>query len=50
MMENIHSETYSLLTDTYISNQEEKTFLFQAMDNIPVVAKKANWAIKWIGA
>jgi ribonucleoside-diphosphate reductase beta chain len=47
-MENIHSEMYSLLIDTYIKNTEEKTFLFNAIDNIPSVAKKANWAIKWI--
>lgn len=47
-MENIHSETYSLLIDTYIKNPEEKNFLFHAVDNIPVVKKKANWALKWI--
>ena len=50
MMENIHSETYSLLIDTYIQDQAEKTFLFQAMDNIPSVALKAEWALRWIGA
>lgn len=50
MMENIHSETYSLLIDTYISDNEEKDFLLKAITNIPVVAKKANWALKWIGA
>lgn len=48
MMENIHSETYSLLIDTYINDAAEKDFLFKAMDNIPVVAKKADWALKWI--
>ena len=47
-MENIHSEMYSLLIDTYIKNTDEKTFLFNAIDNIPCVSKKANWAIKWI--
>jgi ribonucleotide reductase beta subunit family protein with ferritin-like domain len=50
MMENIHSETYSLLIDTYISDAAEKDFLFKAISNIPVVQKKAEWAIKWIGS
>jgi len=50
MMENVHSETYSLLIDTYISDRSEKDFLFKAMQNIPVVNKKAEWAIKWIGS
>jgi len=50
MMENIHSETYSLLIDTYISDAAEKDFLFKAIDNIPVVTKKADWALKWIGS
>ena len=49
-MENIHSETYSLLIDTYISDPFEKDFLFKAIHNIPVVTKKAEWAIKWIGS
>ena len=48
MMENIHSETYSLLIDTYIKNEEEKTKLFTALDNFPCIKKKADWAIKWI--
>jgi len=48
MMENIHSETYSLLIDTYIKDQEEKTKLFRALDNFPCIKKKADWAIKWI--
>ena len=47
-MENIHSETYSLLIDTYIKDREEKTMLFQAIDNFPCIKKKADWAIKWI--
>jgi len=47
-MENVHSETYSLLIDTYIKDREEKTKLFQAMDNFPCIKKKAEWAIKWI--
>ena len=47
-MENIHSETYSLLIDTYIKDQEEKTYLLNAIDTIPSIQKKAQWAIKWI--
>jgi len=49
-MENIHSETYSLLIDTYINDQAEKDFLFKAIANIPVVKRKAEWALGWIGA
>ena len=48
MMENIHSETYSLLIDTYIKNEKDKTNLFKAIDNYPCIKKKADWAIKWI--
>jgi ribonucleotide reductase beta subunit family protein with ferritin-like domain len=48
MMENIHSETYSLLIDTYIKDKDEKTRLFKAIDEFPCVQKKAEWAIKWI--
>ncbi|PQJ21802.1 ribonucleotide-diphosphate reductase subunit beta [Tenacibaculum sp. SG-28] len=48
MMENIHSETYSLLIDTYIKDDEEKTKLFQAIDVFPAIKKKAEWALKWI--
>ena len=47
-MENIHSETYSILIDTYIKNKEEKNRLFQAMANFPCITKKASWAQKWI--
>jgi ribonucleoside-diphosphate reductase subunit M2 len=47
-MENIHSETYSLLIETYINNQEEKNKLFNAVQNYPCIRKKADWAIKWI--
>tara|TARA_B100001175_G_scaffold137722_1_gene117064 strand:+ start:894 stop:1841 length:948 start_codon:yes stop_codon:yes gene_type:complete len=47
-MENIHSETYSLLIDTYITDEEEKTRLFNGIETIPCVKKKAQWAIKWI--
>lgn len=48
MMENIHSETYSLLIDTYIADAEEKMKMFRAIDTIPAVAKKADWALRWI--
>lgn len=48
MMENIHSETYSLLIDTLINDAQEKEYLFRAMQNIPVVTKKAEWALRWI--
>ncbi|KAF7865419.1 hypothetical protein EAF04_006395 [Stromatinia cepivora] len=48
MMENIHSETYSLLIDTYIKEQAQKTYLFNAIDTIPCIKKKADWAVKWI--
>jgi ribonucleoside-diphosphate reductase subunit M2 len=47
-MENIHSETYSLLIESYISNPEEKATLFNAVNNFPCIRKKADWAIKWI--
>jgi len=47
-MENIHSEMYSLLIDTYIKDSGEKTKLFEAIANYPCIAKKANWAKKWI--
>ena len=47
-MENVHSETYSLLIDTYIKDREEKQTLFKAIDNFPCIKKKADWAIKWI--
>lgn len=48
MMENIHSETYALLIDTYIKNPAEKHKLFHAIDTIPAVKKKAEWALRWI--
>jgi len=47
-MENIHSEMYSLLIETYVKDREEKTQLFQALDNFPCIRKKADWALKWI--
>ena len=50
MMENIHSETYSLLIDTYIKDKEEQNTLFNAIDTIPAVKKKAEWALKWISS
>jgi len=50
MMENIHSETHSLLIDTYIKDKEEQNYLFNAIDTIPAVQKKAQWALKWIGS
>ncbi|SCZ99611.1 BZ3500_MvSof-1268-A1-R1_Chr3-1g06150 [Microbotryum saponariae] len=48
MMENIHSEVYSLLIDTYVRETEERNKLFQAIDTIPCIRKKADWALKWI--
>ena len=47
-MENIHSETYSLLIETYIKNTEEKNRLFNAIENFPCIKKKSDWAQKWI--
>jgi len=48
-MENIHSEMYSLLIDTYMKDSAEKDHYFHALENFPCIAKKANWAKKWIG-
>jgi ribonucleoside-diphosphate reductase subunit M2 len=48
-MENIHSQTYSLLIETYIKNEMEKEKLFNAIENFPCIQKKAKWAQKWIG-
>lgn len=48
MMENIHSETYSLLIDTYIKDTAEKNYLFKAIDTLDCVRKKAEWALRWI--
>jgi ribonucleoside-diphosphate reductase beta chain len=47
-MEQVHAETYSMLIDTYIKDKDEKHMLFNAIENIPVVKKKAQWAEKWI--
>ena len=48
MMENIHSETYALLIDTYIKDPVEKYRLFHAIETIPAVKRKAEWALRWI--
>ena len=47
-MENIHSETYSLLIDTYIKDTKDKNYLFNAIDTLDCVKKKADWALRWI--
>ena len=47
-MENIHSETYSLLIETYIKDKEDKSKLFNAISNYPCIKKKSDWAQKWI--
>ncbi|HEY9534026.1 MAG TPA: ribonucleoside-diphosphate reductase small subunit [Mucilaginibacter sp.] len=48
MMENIHSETYALLIDTYVKDPAEKDRLFHAIETVPCVGKKAQWALRWI--
>lgn len=48
MMENIHSEMYSLLIDTFINEPKQKQYLFDAIDTIPCIRKKADWALRWI--
>lgn len=50
MIENIHSETYSLLIDTYIKDKAEREYCFNAIETMPAVKKKADWALKWIGS
>jgi ribonucleoside-diphosphate reductase beta chain len=47
-IENIHSETYSLLIDTYVKDAKEKDKLFHAVDTMPCVKRKADWALRWI--
>ena len=47
-IENIHSETYSMLIDTFIKDKVKKDMLFNAIENIPCIKKKAEWAMKWI--
>lgn len=49
-IENIHSEMYSMLIETYISDPQEKDFLFNAIETMPCVTRKANWALNWIGS
>lgn len=48
MMENVHSETYSLLIDTYIRDPQEKQYLLNAVETIPCIKQKADWALRWI--
>ncbi|KAH9938560.1 beta subunit of ribonucleotide reductase [Fomitopsis serialis] len=48
MMENIHSETYSLLIDTYINDPKQREHLFDAIETIPCIKRKADWALRWI--
>lgn len=48
MIENVHSESYSLLIDTYVKDKQEKLRLFNAIETVPCVRKKAEWAIHWI--
>lgn len=50
MVENIHSEVYSLLIDTYITDSAEKDYLFNALETVPAVGKKAEWALRWINS
>jgi ribonucleoside-diphosphate reductase beta chain len=50
LIETIHSEQYSILIDTYIKDQVEKDHLFNAIDTIPVIKKKTEWALKWISS
>jgi ribonucleoside-diphosphate reductase beta chain len=47
-IENIHNEMYSLLIDTYIKDKQEKQRLFRAIETVPCVKRKAEWALKWI--
>jgi ribonucleoside-diphosphate reductase subunit M2 len=49
-VENIHSETYSLLVDTYVKDQKEKMHLLCAIETVPCVKRKANWALRWCDA
>ena len=49
MIENVHSESYSLLIDTYVKDKQEKLRLFHAIETVPCVRKKAEWSIRWIG-
>jgi ribonucleoside-diphosphate reductase beta chain len=49
-MEGIHSETYSLLIDQYVKDKDEQMKYFRAIDDIPCIRKKAEWALKWLGS
>ena len=49
-MEGIHSETYSLLIDTYVKDEDEKAKLFNAIETIPCIGKKAEWSLNWMGS
>ncbi|XP_065164038.1 ribonucleoside-diphosphate reductase subunit M2 [Atheta coriaria] len=49
-IENVHSEMYSMLIETYIADEKEKEFLFNAVETLPCVTKKANWALNWISS
>lgn len=49
-IENVHSEMYSILIETYITNPQEKEFLFNAIETLPCVRKKADWALNWISS
>lgn len=49
-MENVHSEMYSILIDTYVRDPKERDFLFNAVETLPCVKKKADWALNWIGS
>jgi ribonucleoside-diphosphate reductase subunit M2 len=49
-MEGVHSESYSLLIDTYVKNEEEKAKLFNAIETIPCIKEKADWALHWMNA
>jgi ribonucleoside-diphosphate reductase subunit M2 len=48
MMESIHSETYSLLIDTYIADSAQSDYLFDAIETIPCIKRKADWALRWV--
>ena len=48
MIENVHSEMYSLLIDTYVKDPKERDFLFNPVETVPCVKKKADWALRWI--
>lgn len=47
-MENVHSETYSLLIDSYIKDPDERNRLFNAIENVPCIKRKADWTLRWI--